>query len=162
TVSAASLATDKNNTKTTFNANQVQQIQQVVHDYLIKNPQVLVEASEVLQKQAMMKVEQNAKTAINQSASKVFADPASPVGGNPKGTVTIVEFFDYQCPHCKEMEAIIEKLVGKDKNLRVVYKELPIFGTNSRFASNAALASQEQGADKYVKLHDALMAASNP
>jgi protein-disulfide isomerase len=146
----------------TFNPDQVKQIQQVIHDYLVKNPQVLVEASEVLQKQAMAKVEQNAKGAIAQNADKLFGDSSSPVGGNAKGKITLVEFFDYQCPHCKDVKALVGKVVAGNGQVRVVYKELPIFGANSKFATAAALAAAKQDPQKYVKLHEAMMAASNP
>jgi protein-disulfide isomerase len=147
---------------TSFNASQVQQLQQIIHDYLVKNPQVLVEASEVLQKQAMVKVEETAKAAAITNSDKLFADPNSPVSANAKGTVSLVAFFDYQCPHCKDMEPILEKVTAANKNLRIVYKELPIFGDNSKFATTAALASIKQGPDKYLKFHNALMASPNP
>lgn len=141
---------------------QVEQVKGVVHDYLVTNPQVLVEASQSLQKQEMVKTEQLAKDAISKNADALFADPMSPVAGNPKGNVTMVEFFDYQCPHCKDMKVIIDKLTADDANLRVVYKELPIFGATSREASSAALAAVKQGNDKYMKFHNALLAATNP
>lgn len=141
---------------------QIEQVKSVVHDYLVTNPQVLVEASQALQKQETVKMEQHAKDSIVKNADTIFADPASPVTGNPKGSITLIEFFDYQCPHCKEMKPIIEKLIADDSNLRVVYKELPIFGASSRDAASAALAAAKQGNDKYLKLHNALLTAENP
>ncbi len=147
---------------TSFTPEQTKAIQTIVHDYLVNQPQVLIEASEALQKQEMAKAEQNAQSAIQTNATQLFADPMSPVAGNPNGSVTIVEFFDYQCPHCKDMTAIIEQLISSDKNVRVVFKELPIFGANSRFASTAALAVSKINPKAYLKFHNALMAASNP
>lgn len=147
---------------TSFSPDQVKQIKDIVHDYLVSNPQVLVEASEALQKQEMTKVQKNAKTAISDNAHAIFSDNDSPILGNPKGTVTVVEFFDYQCPHCKDMDPIIDKIIASNPNVRVIYKELPIFGNNSQFASQAALAAMKQGSDKFNKLHDALMKAQNP
>lgn len=141
---------------------QVTQVKGVVHDYLVTNPQVLVEASQSLQKQEMAKMQEKSQAAIAQNADKIFASPASPVAGNVKGNVTVVEFFDYQCPHCKDMKAIVEKLIATNSNVRVVYKELPIFGQSSRDAAAAALAANKQGADKYLKLHNALLQAENP
>jgi protein-disulfide isomerase len=145
-----------------LSAGQVKQVKEVVHDYLVTNPQVLVEASQSLQKQEKEKTAERAKTAIAENAAAIFAAAGNPIAGNPKGDVTLVEFFDYQCPHCKEMHAPIEKLVAADANLRVVYKELPIFGQSSKDASAAALAAMQQGSDKYLKLHNALLAAENP
>lgn len=147
---------------TSFSSDQTTQIKQIVHDYLVTNPQVLIEASQALQKQEIVKVEQKAKTAISQNANQIFADPASPAVGNPKGNVTMVEFFDYQCPHCKDMGVVVNQALAADPNLRVVMKELPIFGAGSKDVSMLALAAQQQGADKYQKFHDALLAATNP
>lgn len=146
----------------TLTPDQVNQVQSVVHDYLVTNPQVLVEASQSLQKQQMQQVEKQAKAAITQNAKQIFADAMSPVVGNAKGDVTLVEFFDYQCPHCKDMKAVVDGAISGDAKLRVVYKELPIFGQSSRDASAAALAATKQGTDKYLKLHEALLAAENP
>jgi len=145
-----------------FSPTQVNQLHQIIHNYIVSNPRVLVEASEALQKQEMAKIEKKAETAIVANAKEIFSDPSSPVIGNPKGDVTVVEFYDYQCPHCKEMAPIVSKLIKSDKNLRVVFKELPIFGGNSRQAAMAALAAHDQGVDKYYKFHNALMAAPNP
>jgi protein-disulfide isomerase len=147
---------------TQFSADQVKQIQQIVHDYLVNNPKVLIEASQALQKQEIAKVEQKAKSSISENANQIFADPASPVTGNAQGDVTVVEFFDYQCPHCKDMGPVVDNLSKNDSNLRVVLKELPIFGGNSKDVSMLALAAMQQGADKYAKFHAALLAAPNP
>ena len=143
-----------------FNTQQVQQIETIVHDYLVNNPQVLVEASEALRTQMQQNQEKSAMGAIKTHTKELFSDANSPVAGNPQGTVTLVEFFDYQCGHCKEMSEIIESLIQSNKNLRVVFKEMPIFGGASEFAAKAALASQKQG--KFLAFHNALMKAGNP
>lgn len=145
-----------------FNTNQVKQIQNVVHDYLVQNPQVLVEASQALQMQEMAQVQKTAQGAIPKYASQIFADTASPVIGNKEAKVTLVEFFDYQCPHCKEVSPMIEKIISSNPNLRVVLKELPIFGGTSGSAARAALAAYKQDAAKFTKFHNALMSAQNP
>lgn len=143
-----------------FSAQQIQDIQKIVHDYLINNPQVLVEASQALQKQTEQQEQQYAQDAIQKNVQGLFNNPASPVAGNTNGDVTLVEFFDYQCGHCKEMNSIIEKIIKSNSNLRVVFKELPIFGDDSQFAAKAALASVKQ--NKYLAFHNALLAADNP
>jgi len=147
-------------THTSFNPQQVKDIQKIVHDYLVTNPNVLVEASQSLQKQAEEKQEQYAMQAIEKNKQQLFNDSTSPVAGNKNGDVTLVEFFDYQCGHCKAMNPIIQKIVKDNKNLRVVFKELPIFGESSQFAAKASLASAKQS--KYYKFHDALLNAENP
>jgi protein-disulfide isomerase len=90
------------------------QIEQIVHDYLLSNPEVLIEASQALQKKQQESMVKQANSAIEQNGKELFS--AGPMIGNPKGSVTIVEFFDYQCVHCKKMEPIMSALVEKDKN----------------------------------------------
>lgn len=141
---------------------QVGQVQKIIHDYLVSNPEVLVEASQALQKKEMGKIEAKAQTAIAANAKALFGDPSNPVLGNPKGNITIIEFFDYQCPHCKDMGSVIDAAIKNNPDVRVVLKELPIFGASSRDASSAALAANLQGANKYLSFHKALLAAPNP
>ena len=74
-------------------------------------------------------------------------DPQTPTLGNPRGDVTIVEFFDYQCPYCKANEETVQKLLGQDKKLRIAFKDLPLLGPGSVAAAHAALAARLQ--DKY-------------
>lgn len=83
-------------------------------------------------------------------------DPTAPVLGNPDGDITLTEFFDYNCQHCRKMPAVIQKLIAADPRLRIVYREWPIFGEGSEFAARASLASLQQG--KYWALHTGLMA----
>lgn len=82
--------------------------------------------------------------------------PFSPVLGNPKGDVTLTEFFDYNCPHCRTSVPVIRKLIGDDPHLRVVLREWPVFGEGSEFCARASLASLKQG--KYWQFHSGLMA----
>lgn len=143
-----------------FTPQQVNDIQKIIHEYLIKNPQILVETSQALQKQTEQQQQKYAMTAIEKNKQQLFNDPVSPLAGNLNGNVTLIEFFDYQCGHCKAMSKIIQKLVKKNKNLRVVFKELPIFGDSSQFAAKVSLASARQ--NKYYMFHNALLRADNP
>ena len=138
----------------TMSPEQKKDIEKIVHDYLVSNPEVLVEASQALQAKQQQNVQQQAKAAIFENVDQLFGGNLAVVG-NPKGSVTLVEFFDYQCIHCKKMAPTIAALIKKDSNLRVIYKEFPIFGKSSELASQAALAAGMQG--KYVQMHDALL-----
>ncbi|WP_304617650.1 DsbA family protein [Paracoccus sp. (in: a-proteobacteria)] len=82
-------------------------------------------------------------------------DDTSPVLGNPDGNVTLSEFFDYNCPHCRTMMPRIQALIGEDPNLRVVFREWPIFGPGSDFAARASLASLSMG--RYWQMHSRLL-----
>lgn len=130
------------------------EINQIIHDYLVKNPEVLVEASQALQKKQQDVMQDQASQAILQNTADLFNDKLTTLG-NPKGNVTLVEFFDYQCIHCKKMQPVIDDLMKKDSNLKVVFKEFPIFGKSSETASRAALAAALQG--KYQQMHHALI-----
>ena len=146
-----------------FNEQQTKQIQQITKEYLLNNPQILVEVSQKLQEQQeqqLRKLEENARRVIPQYAKDLFNNQNSPVVGNASGDVSVVEFFDYQCGHCKEMTEVMNTLEQKDSNLRIIYKEFPIFGQSSVYASKAALAANKQG--KYKEMHEALMETNNP
>ncbi|HTY66914.1 MAG TPA: DsbA family protein [Alphaproteobacteria bacterium] len=136
---------------------QVQAVEKIVHDYLLRNPQVILDAVEQLEQKRNDEAQAAAKTAMAEHRDELLHDPTSPVAGNPNGDVTIVEFFDYRCPYCKQVEPSLAQLRKDDQKLRFVYKEFPILGPDSVIASHAALAARKQ--DKYQPFHDALMAA---
>jgi protein-disulfide isomerase len=140
-----------------FTPAQVQAIQSIVRDYLTKNPDMLVGALHAAE--AKLDRDADAKTAslIAGHRQEIYDNPQTPVGGNPQGKVTLVEFFDYRCPYCKETQPSLDKLEAKDPQLRVVYKEFPILGPVSVSAAHAALAAARQG--KYEAFHRALMNA---
>lgn len=77
--------------------------------------------------------------------------------GNPAAPITLVEFLDYNCPDCKKTAAIIDQFVQTHPNVRVIFKEYPLFGPSSVPATSAALAAHNQG--KYLQMHHALLAA---
>lgn len=85
----------------------------------------------------------------------ILNDPEAPVAGNPKGDVTIVAFFDYNCPYCKKSEPALQKLVKDDGHIRLVYKDWPILAATSVYGAEVALAAKYQG--KYQAVHDVLM-----
>lgn len=138
-----------------FSATQKEEIEGIIRNYLVTNPEVLVEASRALQQKERQKAMEKAQKAIPENADKLFNSLNSQVTGNPKGDVTLVEFYDHQCHYCKQVAPLVQKIREGDKNLRVVFKEFPIFGANSEYAAKAALAARKQG--KYVVLHDALL-----
>jgi protein-disulfide isomerase len=91
------------------------------------------------------------------SRDRVLRDPDIPAAGNVKGDITIVEFFDYQCPYCKSVHAALKQAVTEDGHVRLVYKNWPIFGGVSNYAARITLAAKYQ--DKYAEAHEALITA---
>ena len=132
--------------------------EQRVRDYVTENPEVLVESLLRMQEQQRVVQTDEIGQIIAAHSDAIFNDPATPVGGNPEGDVSLVEFFDYNCPYCRRVAPALVEIEESDPDLRLVYKEWPILGPNSDFAARAALASQSQG--KYVAFHKALMLAS--
>ncbi|MFC3677685.1 DsbA family protein [Ferrovibrio xuzhouensis] len=145
--------------QTSFTPAQKTAIEAMIRDYLVKNPEVLVEAMHALDAKQQAGAAAASRAAIAASHKDLFEDAASYVAGNPKGDVTIVEFFDYRCPYCKQMQPHIQALLKEDGKLRLVLKELPVLGPESVIASRAAVAALQQGkGSKYMAFHDAMMA----
>lgn len=124
-----------------------------VLEVLVRHPEILQEASHVL-----VKKEEARRQALTANAKALFDDGVSFVAGNPKGDVTLVEFFDYRCGYCKQVQQSVMTLIKEDPKLRVVLKELPVLGPDSVLASRAAIAALEQDkGGRYLGFHNALM-----
>jgi protein-disulfide isomerase len=133
---------------------QEQRVIDIVRDYLTKHPEILVEMTTELDKrQQDQQAEQQGK-AISENAEAIFRSSLSYVGGNPNGDVSVVEFFDYNCSFCRRALPDVVKLIDNDKKVRLVLKELPIFGEESEAAAKGALAAMKQG--KYFEMHQKL------
>ena len=138
-----------------FSAAQKGEIERLVHDYLVKNPEVLVEAMTELRVRQQQAERDDLRKALVQHRVALLNDPQAPVAGNPAGDVTVVEFFDYSCPYCKSVEDDLKALLKGDDKIKLVLKEFPVLGQGSMLAARAALASRNQG--KYPAFHEALM-----
>ncbi len=136
---------------------QKKDVEAVIQDYLLNNPEIITKAIEVLQTRQREAEVRKTREALVAQRSRLFDDATSPVGGNPDGDVTVVEFFDYRCGVCKRVHPIVAKLIEEDPKIRRIYKEWPILGPDSVTAAHAALASRKQG--KYLAFHKAMMEA---
>lgn len=126
-----------------------------VRDFLIANPEVLVEAMQELERKQDGQRDTQAVKAIQENRAGLMSDPESPIVGNPNGDVTIVEFSDYQCPYCKRAHTTMKSVLAADSKVKLIFKDLPILGEPSRIAALAALAARTQ--NKFLELHNALM-----
>lgn len=143
-----------------FTDKQKEQIEAVVKDLLTnKDPGLVMTAVKNFQARQEEETTKKAREALAKNKDKLVSDK-DPFIGNPKGDVTIVEFFDYNCGYCKKATPTIHKLVEEDKNVKVVYKQFPILAESSRTAAKYALAAQKQG--KYADYHVALMDHKGP
>jgi len=130
-------------------------IEGVVHDYLLKHPEVIIQAVEAFQANAEAEKEKAAQDILAKRKSDLLHDPATQVMGNADSDCAIIEFFDNQCPYCQANEPELQKLLKQDSRVKLVLKEFPILGPISLVASKAALASVKQG--KYAQFHEALL-----
>lgn len=140
-----------------FDPAQEQAIRDLVRNYLIDNPEVLVEALTVYRQRQEVAAKERQQESLVRVRASLNQDPDSPVIGNPEGDVVLVEFFDYNCPYCRRAADDLLEVVAKDAGIRVVMKEFPILGPGSQFAARAALAAALQG--RYEAFHFALMQA---
>lgn len=138
-----------------FSPEQKRAIEEIVKDYLIANPEVFLEVQQSLEAKMEQIQAERIKAAIAQNARDIYHSADAPVAGNPKGDITVVEFFDYNCGYCKRGFPELAKLIDKDPKVRVVLKELPILSKGSEEAARVALAARLQG--KYWDVHRALL-----
>lgn len=130
-------------------------VKELVYEAIRENPDIVMEALAVLQ-QRQAAAEAGAATGfLAAERALIERDPNAPVGGNPDGDVTVVEFFDYNCPYCRRAAPELAALIAADPKVRLVYREWPILGEGSIFAARAALAARKQ--DKYLEFHEAMM-----
>jgi protein-disulfide isomerase len=134
-----------------------QDVEQIVRNYLLENPEVIFEAARRMeQKEKDQRQARMSEGAVTHAAD-LYNRPDAIVVGNPKGDITIVEFFDYRCGPCRRLMPELTQLVKLDGNIRLVMKEFPILSRESELAARAAIAANKQG--KYWDFHLAMMKA---
>ncbi len=143
-------------TPTEFSPAQIENIEEIVHDFILANPEVLIEALQTYQENQRLAEERHREEAVVAFQAQLDNGYPAPVLGNPDGDVTLVEFFDYRCGYCKMVAPRVQQALDEDPNLRVVMMEFPILSPQSVEGAKAALAAEKQG--KYEEFHFALMA----
>ncbi|HCQ64749.1 MAG TPA: hypothetical protein DIU07_06060 [Rhodobacteraceae bacterium] len=132
------------------------EIKQLALEAIRQNPEIVMEAVAILQARDEQTAAAAAAQVLSEQRFMLEEDPNAPVLGNPDGDVTIVEFFDYNCPYCKQAATAVEALIAADDNIRVVFREWPILSDGSVLAALAALAARKQG--QYEAFHREMMA----
>ena len=142
-----------------FSAPQRGEIESIVREYLIAHPEVLQEAMNELEKRQTAAEDAKHKAAVKEHAKALFSSPNQVVLGNPKGNVTFVEFFDYNCGYCKHAMSDMLTLLKDDSHLKVVLKEFPVLGPGSVEAAQVAVAvrMQDKTGKKYLEFHQKLL-----
>ena len=128
-------------------------VEEVVHNYIMANPEILPEAMQVLE-------QRQAAAAIGPRRAQLETPFGGAWAGARDGDVVLVEFFDYACGYCRVTNSAVSQLLAEDPRLKVVWRELPVLGPESQQAAVASLAAAEQG--RFRPFYDALFAAGRP
>ena len=128
-----------------------------IERYIRAHPEVIEQSLQAMEAKREADQKEQQKVALKAKQYELLHDPLSPVSGNPKGEITVIEFYDYRCGFCKKAASAVTELQKVDPRVRVVYKDFPILGEPSEIAAKAALASQAQG--KHQAFHEALLAS---
>jgi protein-disulfide isomerase len=139
-----------------MSTDQKKEIEGLVHDYLLANPEVLEEAFKVLQTRREQAEADKQIKAIEESSDLIFNSKHQMVLGNPQGAITLVEFFDYNCGYCKRAVADMTALISANPDLRVVIKEFPILSAGSVEAARISVALKDMAPEKYLEFHQEL------
>ena len=134
-----------------------EQVETIVHDYLMAHGDVILNSVESYQKKDL---NDRQAQALKVNHDELFNNEKSPFIGNPKGDVTLIEFFDYNCHYCKDVFPTLKSLSDSDKNLKIIFKDFPILAPSSETAAKWALAAQRQ--DKYFEFHQKMMEHKGP
>ncbi|MBI1301297.1 MAG: thioredoxin domain-containing protein [Alphaproteobacteria bacterium] len=137
-----------------FSAEQKKELEELFKEFLADNPESILKSVDDYRAEQERKSQQSAKDSLKEYKDH-FKDNSLPMAGNPSGDVTVVEFFDYNCGYCRKAFEDLNNLINEDKNLRVVFQELPILSPSSKTMAEIALAANMQG--KYFEMHRALM-----
>ncbi len=126
-----------------------------IERYIRAHPEVIEQSLQAMEAKREAEQKERQKVALKTKQDELLHDPLSPISGNPKGEITLVEFYDYRCGFCKKAASAVTELQKVDPRVRVVYKDFPILGEPSELAAKAALASYAQG--KHQAFHEALL-----
>lgn len=133
------------------------EVEKIVRDYLVANPQILMEMQASLERQEQDMQAELQRDTIAEATDLIYYSKFDGIIGNPNGNVTVVEFFDYNCGFCKRAFDDMEQMVAADPELRFVLKELPILGADSQKAHLVSMAFRQLAPEKYAQFHEVLL-----
>lgn len=137
-----------------------EKVQSIIKEYLLQNPQLIIDSIEQLQKRKIEENEEKVNSYLNGKKSEIEDATISPIIGNDKADIIIVSFYDYNCNYCKKGNDNLEQLVKSDQTVKVILKPFPILGDSSIYAAKVALAVNKLAPDKFMAIHAGLMQMS--
>ena len=132
-------------------------LERAVRSTILDNPEVVMEAVNILLLRDETERGEQRLATLAEIGNDLRHDPAAVVGGNPRGDVTIVEFYDYKCQYCRQFHAQLALVLAADPGVRFVFREFPVLGPESTMAARASLAAARQAPDLFLAYHSALM-----
>ena len=139
----------------TFTDEQKKALGDIIKDFLLKNPDVMIDVQNALDEKVEKEQSTKLKTFMAENGKSIYRSPGSSTAGDADGDITVVEFFDFNCGYCKRGLPEVQKLIKSDKKVRFVFKELPILSKGSEEAARVALAAKRQG--KYWEFHQVML-----
>lgn len=136
------------------------QIEQIIKEYIQKNPEVILDSVEDYSRQQQEASVADRQKAVDENLDWILNNKKLPVAGNPNGDVTIVEFYDYNCGYCKKAVSDITTVLEEDKDVKIIFMEMPILGRTSEIAARWAMAAEDQG--RFLEYHIGLMQNRGP
>ncbi len=132
-------------------------IEPIIKEYILNNPEILIESIESMQKRKSQDMEKQIQSNIDAKRSEIESTVGSPSAGNQDGNMIVVMFYDYNCNYCKKANEVLNQLMNADKNVKVIYKPIPILGPNSEYLSKLMLTIYKTAPDKFKVIHDNIM-----
>lgn len=136
------------------------QVEEIIKNYIANNPEVILDSVEAYGRQQKEMAQGDRQKAVDENISGILENKDLPMAGNPEGTVTVVEFYDYNCGYCKKALTDLTTLMEKNDEVKVIFMEMPILGRTSDLAARWALAAKDQ--DAFLPFHIALMKNRGP
>ena len=140
---------------------QKKEMGEFIREYLIQNPEIMVEVQNALEAKQQAQRTEMASKAVAENSKAIFNSEHDISLGNPNGDVTIVEFFDYNCGYCKRAMGDMDEIIAKDPNVRFILKELPILGPDSMAAHKVSNAVRLLAPEKYAEFHRQLLGSQS-
>lgn len=129
----------------------------IIQEYLMNNPEVIIQAVEQFQKRKMQEMESKVSGYIKDNKAEIENSPSSPTLGKAEGDIIVTCFYDYNCSYCKKGDIFITQLITSDPNIKVILKPFPILGDSSIYAAKVALATYKIAPEKFNTVHNGLM-----
>ncbi len=154
---SAKISTNNINQPSSDQLNEINKTEQIIQKYLLNNPEIIVQAMEVLQQRKKQEMEIKASQYLKEHQTEVNNSTTSPALGNSNGNIVIAAFYDYNCTYCKKGDKFINQLIKLDPDVKVLLKPFPILGDASYFAASIALAVYKTDPTKFKNIHDSLI-----